>query len=95
MVEDTFWRDIINAIPIDLPEDGDSSELEEIPLEEKPAKVLKFSFDIYLISMLTYPHKHFMVTAKQNMEDLGTMTVGEATKKIKRTQGRRKKNVDE
>lgn len=89
MVEDVDWRAIINAMPIDLNEEG-LVLTEDIPIEKKRAQVYKFSFDIHLISMLESPYKHFMITSKQTMEDLGEMTVEDATKKIKRMQKRRK-----
>lgn len=90
MMDESFWKDIINGLNLpnlpDMPiiEEEFEEEPEEIRLELKEASILRLKFDIYLISPLDDEGKAYMVNSGQRLEDMGIMKVGEALAIIKR-----------
>lgn len=95
MLDDSFWRSIVNGLNIDKDLIG---EPEFVTEEEKPEKgpedvsdkeaaVLRLKLDIYIISPLG-EQRAYMVTGRSAMEDAGVMTVKDALKLIERRKKR-------
>lgn len=99
MTEDQWWRSIINGLDIqrdlegepvflkDEPEEEERDTIPDVEFGDKPAGILRFKMDIYVISPQG-TNKAYMVTGKSSMEDAGIMTVKEALKLIERRKKR-------
>lgn len=92
MPDEDFWRTFINNMSLtnDLPDwepvEGVSEE-EPNPKTEilnRDAAVLRFRFDLYVITPLGEGNQAYMVTGNQKMEDLGVMLISEAVKMIQK-----------
>lgn len=77
---DNMWKDFINNLVIDLPENGlEAPEIEAIidNTDELEGTMVKVSFDTFLF-MNHSQTKYFMTNSNQRLTQIGKMTLKEA-----------------
>jgi len=77
---DSLWKDFINGLVIDLPENGqEAPEIEAIidDTDELEGTMVKVSFDTFLF-MNHSQTKYFMTNSNQRMTQIGKMPLKEA-----------------